>query len=255
MILNILIVDDEPLACEILQTYLQQLPDVCIIATCHNALDAYNILATQTADLMLLDINMPGLCGIGLLRALPHPPLVIFTTAYADYAVQSYEYNAIDYLLKPIPFERFLIAIQKVRAALAGKSDSQHHDSAARTAATLPAANVIGNTMNTTPLFVRSSGKLLRLTLSSLWLVEGLKDYLRLHVEGGAPVVIHATMKSMEDQLAPYAGFIRVSKSAIINIAHIREIDGNSIRIHDQLITIGATYRQAVFEVLDGYKL
>jgi DNA-binding LytR/AlgR family response regulator len=238
--LQILIVDDEPLARGILESYVEKMPGLEIVASCKNALEAFSILSKQTVDLVLLDINMPEINGIELLKTLKNPPMVIFTTAYPEFAVASYDLNAIDYLLKPIPFERFLKAIDKVRGLLQNKQ----------------------NTDNTTPsfsiendiLFVKTEGKLVKIDLGQLLFIEGLKDYLKLWMESGK-LVVHSTMKNMEEQLSKRQNFVRVNKSYIINMKYVTEVDGNSIRIKDQLITIGNTYREDVQKLFDKYKL
>lgn len=238
--LQILIVDDEPLARGILESYVEKMPGLEIVASCKNALEAFSILSKQTVDLVLLDINMPEINGIELLKTLKNPPMVIFTTAYPEFAVASYDLNAVDYLLKPIPFERFLKAIDKVRGLLQSKQ----------------------NTDNTTPsfsiendiLFVKTEGKLVKIDLGQLLFIEGLKDYLKLWMESGK-LVVHSTMKNMEEQLSKRQNFVRVNKSYIINMKYVTEVDGNSIRIKDQLITIGNTYREDVQKLFDKYKL
>lgn len=232
--MEILIVDDEPLALEILESYISKLPGLHLAGVCSNALEAFSILNNKKIDLMLLDINMPEINGMDFLRSLRNPPPVIFTTAYSEFAAVSYDVGAVDYLVKPIPFDRFIKAIDKARE---------------RNATTVPPVQ------DTIPiLFVRTEGRLVKIDLNHLWMIEALKDYVRLWTENGK-IVIHSTMKNMEEQLADRAPFLRINKSCIINMQYISEVDGNAIRIKDQSLTIGSTYRDAVFDELNRYKL
>ena len=239
--IKVLIVDDEPLARDIIETYILKIPELEIIGKCKNALEAFGMLSKQYVDLIFLDINMPEISGIDFLKTLKNPPNVIFTTAYSEFAVESYELNAIDYLVKPIAFDRFLKAMNKTRDILQ-----------------LQAGNVNISVSTSGPdkniLFVKSEGKLIKIDLQKLWFVEGLKNYLCLWTESGK-IVVHSTMKNIEDTLAGMTNFIRVNKSYIANIAYISEVDGNVIRIKDQMITIGNTYRDEVHKIFDNYKL
>ncbi|MGN6568079.1 MAG: LytR/AlgR family response regulator transcription factor [Flavipsychrobacter sp.] len=240
--LAILIVDDEPLARDILETYLQKVPDVQLAGTCKNALEAFSFLSKQQVDVMLLDINMPEISGMDFLKTLKNPPAIIFTTAYSQYAVESYELNAVDYLLKPISFERFLKAITKAIDTIKQKNTAFVESSV--------------NSLNAKDdiLFVKSDGKLVKIDLTQLWFVEGLKDYVRLWTDSGK-VIVHSTMKNFEEQLSALAGFVRVSKSYIINMKYVSEVDGNVIRIKDQMISIGNTYKEQIQELFNKYKM
>ncbi len=145
--IKVLVVDDEPIAQDILETYISKVPDLQLMGKCRNALEAFHMISKQQIDLVLLDINMPEISGIDFLKTLKNAPLVIFTTAYSEYALESYELNAVDYLLKPIPFDRFLKAIHKVVALL--NTEAKHTE----------AKTTADNTM-----FVRTDGKLIKLT-------------------------------------------------------------------------------------------
>ncbi len=238
--IQVAIVDDEPLACEVLKTYVQKIPSLELAGTCSNALETFALLNKQSIDLLFLDINMPDITGIDFLKMLKNPPLVIFTTAYAEYAVLSYELHAVDYLLKPIPFDRFLQAVQKATGMLRPPAG---HTSA-------PDAPQGSDRL----MFVRSEGKWIRINLAELWFAEGLKDYVKLWTDQGR-ITVHCTMKSFEEQLAAYPDFVRVHKSYIVNIGFISEVDGNSIKIKDQLIGIGTTYRDDVHKLLSRHRL
>jgi DNA-binding LytR/AlgR family response regulator len=222
--MRVAIIDDEPLAREILESFLQKTPSVELVGICKNAIEAFSILSKQTVDLLLLDINLPEILGTEFLRNLKNPPLVIFTTAYSEYAIESYELNAVDYLLKPISFERFSLAINKAKELLEPQKINTE------------------NPLNQQNLFVRSEGKWIKIDLTKLWLVEGLKDYLRLWINEER-ITIHNTMKNFEEQLAAFPNFIRIHKSFIVNLHFIEEVENNSIKINDKILSIGNTYK------------
>lgn len=233
--MNVLIVDDEPLAAEILETYLKKIPDANLVATCSNALQAFALLNKHPVDVLLLDINMPEMNGIDFLQSLKNPPKVIFTTAYTEYAVTSYDLGAVDYLVKPISFERFLKAINKL----------------------FPAATTDGAKTRESSgdfMFVRADGKWVKIAPAQIWFIEGLKDYMRIWSADGR-LTVHSTMKNMEEQLAAYPQFIRVHKSYLVNRDYITETDGSSITVQGQTIAIGGTYREEVQKLIDTYRL
>lgn len=235
MMLRVLIADDEPIARDILTEYVSKVPTLELVATCSNALEVFAELNKQQVDLMLLDINMPEITGMDLLRSLREPPMVIFTTAYSEYAIESYELNAVDYLLKPIAFDRFMKAVNKAQDTVGAKD-------------TLPATQELDNA-----IFVKSDGKFVRIDLPELLLIEGVKDYVRLHLSSGN-VLVHSTMKNMEEQLAPYNDFIRVHKSYLINLKHIKEIDGNMLKLGATTVVVGNTYKDKLAEILARFK-
>lgn len=240
---KVLIVEDEPLAQEILESYFLKLPGFEIVEKCKNALMAFSYLSRNTVDLMMLDIDLPEINGIELLKTIKDPPPVIFTTAHSKFAVESYEYNAVDYLIKPISFERFMKAINKLLEGIQSEIKSAAADNIIT--APDPKDNII---------FVKSNGKLVKVHLSELYIVEGLRDYVCLWTEK-QKIIVHSTMKNFEELLSRSPVFLRVQKSYIININHIFEIDGNSIHIKDQFITIGNTYREEINKLFDKYKL
>lgn len=238
--ISVVIVDDEPLAQEILKEYLGKIGGFEITGICKNALEVFALLNKQKIDILLLDIDIPEINGIDFIKSLKNPPLVIFTTAYTNYAVESYELNAVDYLLKPIAFDRFLKALNKARQLLQPSP--------------APAAPADSSAGMEKILFVRSDGKWVKVDLTKIWFVEGVKDYIKVWTDTGR-VIIHSTMKNFEEQLSPFTNFIRVHKSYIVNLEYILEIESNSIRIKDQVIAIGTTYREDVHKRIDGYKM
>ncbi|MFZ4797908.1 MAG: LytR/AlgR family response regulator transcription factor [Bacteroidia bacterium] len=233
--MRVAIIDDEPLAREILESFLQKIPDVELVGCCKNAIEAFSLLSKQAVDLLLLDINLPEILGTEFLKTLKNPPLVIFTTAYSEYAIESYELNAVDYLLKPISFERFLLAINKAKEILA------------------PTKIPTENPMDQQNLFVRSEGKWIKIDLTKLWLVEGLKDYLRLWINEER-ITIHNTMKNFEEQLAAFPNFIRIHKSFIVNLNFVEEVENNSIKINYKILSIGNTYKSNFITAFNHHK-
>ncbi|MCU0442868.1 MAG: response regulator [Bacteroidia bacterium] len=228
--LSVLIIDDEPLAKEILKSYVGKIADLTLVGTCRNVLEAFVILNNQTIDLLLLDINMPEMSGIDFLKQLKNPPMTIFTTAYSEHAVESYELNAVDYLLKPISFERFTKAIQKAVDQFRSHTNRTNH--------TTPIQN---------HLLVRSEGKWVRIDLANLWLVEGLKDYVRLWINDER-ITVHSTMKNFESQLSLHTHFMRIHKSYIVNLNHVSEANHSTMLINGQRLTIGSTYKDEVLK-------
>jgi len=239
--LEVLIVDDEPIAGDILQEYVNRIPGLHLAGVCRNAFEAQQMLAKKQIDLLLLDINMPHLSGIDFLRSVKHPPMTIFTTAYAEYAVQSYELNAVDYLLKPVAFERFFTAVSKAMNLIADNKTPAQPE---------PAANGGGENV----MFVKTNGKLVKIELGKLWLGEALGDYLRMFVDE-EQLVVYSTMKNMESQLSFLPAFVRINKSSIVNIRYVTEIEGNAVKIKGQHYIIGPTYRDKVNKVLESYKM
>lgn len=235
--LTVIIVDDEPLARSILESYVNNIPDLHLVASCKNALEAFSVLSRQKVDLLLLDINMPEISGLDLLKTLRNPPAVIFTTAYPEFAAESYDLDAVDYLMKPVSFERFGKAIDKWRLSMTSR----------------PHTEMVTN-IAPDILFIKSDSKLVKVELSELLYVEGLKDYMKLGMASGKHI-IHGTMKNMEEQLSRHQHFLRVNKSYIVNLRYITEVDGNIIKIRDLSIPIGNTYRNEVLQMLNRFKL
>jgi len=235
-----LIVDDEPLAVEILETYVNQIPQLELIGTCYNALDANQILNQQTIDLLLVDVQMPQMNGIELIKSLLHPPKFIFTTAYPEFAVEGFELNAVDYLLKPIDFNRFLKAINKIPQFnnLEEKPDSRSYD-------------------KQDFIFVKSDKKLIKLNYDDILYFEGLKDYVIIYTDQTRIITLQ-TMKSLEEKL-PDHSFIRVHRSYIVNIHKIDAIHSNDVDIivkgQVKEIPIGSNYSDNVNRMINLKKI
>lgn len=237
-ILQVAIVDDEPLAIELIESYILQLPEINIVGKCLNAVDAFKLLNNNDIDVVFLDINMPDITGIQLLKTLKDPPKVIFTTAYLEYGAVSYEYNAIYYLLKPISFERFMLAINKVLTTM--------HETTEPTVASSEEERL-------EIMFVKTDNKLTKIDLSTILYVEALKDYVKLCMHD-KKIIVHSSMKKIETNLEPFLWFIRVHKSYIVNMKFVSEIDGNCIRVGEQTIPIGVTHKDTVLRQLNKYR-
>ena len=238
-----IIVDDEPLALEVLETYISRIPEIQLVQKCENAFEANEALKNHQIDLMFLDIQMPQLSGIEFLKTLANPPCVIFTTAYPDYAVEGFELNATDYLLKPISLERFMKAVNKVSERLGakrGEFDNNHHQEGAEDF-----------------FFVKADKKLVKINFDDILYIEGLKDYVIIRQETGRVITLQ-TMKSLEDRL-PDAKLKRVHRSFIVNIKKITAILGNMVELIEggkvKQLPIGKNYRDELLDMINENKL
>ena len=239
--MNVLIVDDEPLAQEIIETYINNMPSLNLIAKCSNAIEANEALRNNQIDLMFLDIQMPQITGVEFLKTLQHPPMVIFTTAYSNYAIEGFELNAIDYLLKPISMDRFIKAVNKA---------SELFDLNKKEIAEVSAS---GDDF----FFVKSDKKLVKVKYNEILYVEGLKDYVIIRMEHGRVITLQ-TMKSLEEKL-PLQEFKRIHRSYIVGLSKINAIDGNVVEIMEKGVSkhipIGKNYRDELLELIDKKKL
>jgi len=224
-----LIIEDEPNAGQLLQDYISKVPYLSLKGVCFDALEALELLSHTQADLLFLDINMPELTGIELINMLPKDQKVIFTTAYSEYAIQSYEYNAVDYLLKPITFKRFLMAVQKA-AQLMGDP--------VRTAAP-------GQTEEY--LFAKSDKKMIRVNIRDIVYFEALKEYVCIHTKT-QKIITYKRMKELLEKLP--GQFTRIHNSYIINGDHITRVEGNYVLVADKNLPIGISYRDAFAEFI-----
>jgi len=234
--IKVIILDDEPLARDVIVYYCNKIPNIEIVAICSSPVDAANVLKEKKVDLVFLDINMPELNGFQFLKTLSKAPDVIFTTAYSEFAAESYDYNAIDYLVKPISFERFLKAIQKIKNTSSDVTEN--------------------NGFEEKTMFVKSEGKLVKIDLSELLYVEGLKDYVKFCLPG-KKVVVHGSLKKSEDYLnSVSAKFIRVHKSYIVNSEKIKEIDSSQITLshenQNHCIPFGSTYAESLEKLINS---
>ncbi|OCX54285.1 hypothetical protein BEL04_08485 [Mucilaginibacter sp. PPCGB 2223] len=230
--INCIVIDDEPLARQLLQGYMEQLPDITCVAACQSAIEAFKILHEQPVDVMFLDIQMPGITGLSFLKSLKNPPKVIFTTAYADHAVEAFELEALDYLLKPITFERFLKSVQKAVPQKEGQEISSSRQD------------------ENPYLFLKVNKRLVKVGHADIIYVEALGDYLKIFTPTQT-LVTYMTLNKLE-ALLPAAKFARIHRSTIINLDHIQFIEGNFVRLDGKDLTIGLTYKDNLAQKLQG---
>jgi len=234
--LKCVIIDDEPLARDILSGYIMQQGTLTLAGSFSNALEGQAFLQHHTVDLLLLDIEMPVISGIDLLRSLSQPPITVFTTAFRDYAFEGYELGVIDYLLKPISYERFSKAVDKVAEFLSLEKSNTDLE---------PAPEIPSF------IFVKSGVQKIKLSLADVIYIQGLKDYAIIHTAGGK-IVTKGSVKSMQT-LFPETRFMRVHKSFIVAKDKIRRIERNRIMIADQQIPIGRNYKAELDKLIDGH--
>jgi two-component system LytT family response regulator len=229
-----LIVDDEWDALDVMTHYVKQTPMLHLVKATTSPLEALQIVATEKVDLLFLDIQMPQLSGLDLVKAIAGKARVILTTAYSEFAVDAYDLEVVDYLLKPIPFPRFLTAVQRAARQI-NEGD----------AAALPAGEE-------DYIFVKteSKGKLLKIELANIDYIEAANNYVAV-VQGGKKTLVYTTMKDMEERL-PKKGFIRVQKSFIVPVARIAGIEGNKLLLKNVAadIVIGESYKPALMEII-----
>jgi len=243
--INVIIVDDEPLALDVLETYIEKIPDLNIVSKCSNALEANAALKEHQVDLMFLDIQMPQLTGVDFLRTLAKPPKVIFTTAYANYAVEGFELNAVDYLLKPISFDRFIKAVNKAQEQINLEGNEASGNIAV-------AANDEQDF-----IFVKADKKLIKVNYEDIIYIEGLKDYVIIR-QMNSRIITLQTMKSLEAKL-PDSIFKRIHRSYIVNIKKIKAIQGNMVEVIEKNqpkhIPIGKNYRDELLAIVNKNRL
>ena len=231
--INCLIVDDEQHAIDILVHYVSQTPHLHLAGTTTNPIEALQLVHTQNVDLVFLDIQMPELSGIDFVKALNGSAKVILTTAYSEFALESYELDVVDYLLKPIRLPRFLSAVQKAVNDLREKGDEK-------------------DTEEDDYIFVKteSKGKLLKINLDDIEYIEGMKNYVAIY-RGGQKTMVYTSMKDIEERL-PQKQFLRVHKSFIIPISKITGIEGNLVRLEGVKaeILIGESYKSDLMEII-----
>lgn len=224
------LIDDEPLAIEILENYIERLDNKEIVGKFTNSVKALEFLSLQPVDLVFLDIQMPNLTGIDLVKSIKNLPQFIFTTAYPEYALEGFDLNATDYLVKPIPFSRFLQAI--------GKADDYYRLQENTTR--------VANDF----IFVRSEYENVRIATQKITYIEGLKDYIKIYTENSPKAIL--TLMSFKDILERlnHTNFLRVHRSFIVNISQIDSLQKTRIIIGEKYIPIGETYKQKVLESL-----
>jgi len=234
MPLRCLVVDDDPLAIQVVQNCIANTPFLTAVGTCDSAVAAAEVLRTQPVDLLFLDVEMPLMSGIDLLRTLQHPPLVVLITSSQSYAVEAFEQAVVDYLVKPVSYARFLKAAQKALEIFESRA----------VAAPEPAAGADFT-------FVKVDTKLVKVLFDEVRYVEALGDYVHI-VTGQSKLIVYSTMKAVEEKFPP-ALFVRVHRSFIVNIKRVQAIEDNSIIIDQKYIPIGQTYLRDVLQRLNKF--
>jgi DNA-binding LytR/AlgR family response regulator len=241
--LSCIIVDDEPLAVRLLESYVEKTPDLKLIASFTDSIKAINAVKAQKPDLLFLDIQMPNIDGMELAHSLPEETRVVFTTAFKEYAFESYEVNALDFLLKPIRYNKFLSAVEKARQWFGHNQNNQNNQN------TLNTQNPHGNQEM---VFLRVDGEFRQVALSKIIYVNGMKDYVLFYLDNEPkPLITHLTMKAVEDML-PKDRFLRIHRSYIIAVDKIQKVDRNDcVYIGKEIIHIPDGYLQTFRQFLE----
>lgn len=234
MKLRCLLIDDEPPALKVLESHIAQLNGLEIVAQCRNALEALDLLHQNTIDLIFLDIKMPKMLGTDFLKNLSHPPKVIFVTAYRDYAIESYELDAVDFLVKPVSFERFVKSVTKVKRMM-----GQDH---------IPLAND-HKSAGDAFVYLKVDRNMQKVFIDEIVYLESWKDYIKVFLTNGRNILVKQSISSMENLLSDQK-FLRVHRSYIISINKISGYNGLGVQVNTTEIPIGRLYKQAVMEKL-----
>ncbi len=229
--INCIVVDDEPLARQLITSYVDQLTDLKCLGSYQTAIEAFTALHQYQIDVIFIDIEMPGITGLNFIKSLKIAPKVIFITAYTEYAVDAFEIDVIDYLVKPVTFERFLKAVQRVGL----NKDLLEL--------------VQQQTLNLSCIFLKVDKRLVKIDLSSIVHIEGLGDYLKVHTTHQT-YVTYMTLGKLES-LLPASVFVRIHRSSIVNIFFIQFIEGNIVKVNNTDLVIGQTYRENLIRKLN----
>jgi DNA-binding LytR/AlgR family response regulator len=231
-----LAIDDEPLALQQLTTYIQKIPFLELAAQCQSALEARKFLEQDTVDAIFCDINMPDLNGMDFIKSLQAPPLIVFTTAYSEYAVEGFKVNAVDYLLKPFGLDDFRRAANRIKERLENVSTNTQH-----------------LTPNSQPdaLFVKTDYRMVKISIADIRYIEGMSEYLKIYLEGEEkPIITLLSMKKIETRLPE--NFMRIHRSYIVNLHKIQEVNKNRIIMDaETFLPIGDMYKESFQQYLD----
>ena len=228
-------IDDEPLALQQLVTYIRKVPFLELVAECQSAIDAQKVLEQEVIDVMFIDINMPDLNGLDFVRTLAVPPLVVFTTAYSEYALEGYKVNAVDYLLKPFGMDEFMRAANKVK---------QQYD--------LTHTAEVSRVDDNDAIFLKTEHRIVRINVTNIRYIEGMSEYLKIYLKEGKPLVVLLSMKKMEERLSS-TNFMRIHRSYIINLNEIQEVNKNRVILdQDTYLPIGDLYRDQLNRYIES---
>ena len=236
--IDYVIIDDEPAAIEVLQIHLNTVPSMVLKASFRDPMEALDYLQQHKVDLIFLDINMPKLSGISFPKLLQNPPLIIFTTAYSEYALESYELKAVDYLLKPIQFDRLLQAIMKVKNVL-----NQHSGG--------PPANTEAATdMSEQTIFIKSGSEFHQLSIKNIKYIESDGNYVTFHT-GGRPILARYKLSEVLGLLPPHQ-FVRIHRSFVVALKQIETVKSHCVVIDKHEVPLSSTYREGFFEIINS---
>lgn len=233
-----LIVDDENIARKLLADYVSKVPELELVASCSSALQALNYIKQGKIDILFLDIQMPDLTGLDFLKIMPNRPATILTTAYSEYAVQSYELDVADYLLKPIDFDRFYKAITKVISLNTPKTDSPQNSASPRQA---------------DKLFIKADNKIIKVGFQEIIVIKGQGPYVQIMTNDGRKIMSLQSMSKLEELLP--TNFHRIHRSYIVNIDHIDSIEGNVVRLKNHEAIISKNKKDEFLELIDQLNL
>ncbi|WP_405208674.1 LytR/AlgR family response regulator transcription factor [Aquimarina sp. LLG6339-5] len=235
-----IIIDDEPLALNIIKSYCEDLGTLEVIGTYTNALEALDVINNAKVDLVFSDIEMPQINGIDFIKVLDNKPLFIFTTAYSQYAIEGFELNAVDYLVKPIPFPRFIQAVNRAKEIFELKKDPQTISLTEKEMIqSIPTSNQF--------IFVRSEYENIKIELEAIKYIEGLKDYLKIHTTTGKSILTLMSFKDIHMKLSD-TNFVRIHRSFIVNINYIGSVQKSKVIIDSIRIPIGESYKADFFK-------
>jgi DNA-binding LytR/AlgR family response regulator len=235
MRLNCVVTDDEPVARDILEEYISMTPNLNLIAKCSNALETFAILKNNDVEILFIDIKMPEINGIEFIRSLKKTPYVIFTTAFSSYAVEGFDLNAVDYLLKPISFERFIKSVDRVFERMSVPKS-------------INTENSVNSLKKDDFFFIKSDSGLIKIDYDKILYIEGMENYVRIVCENKS-IVSLTTMKAMEIKLAKDK-FLRIHRSFIINMDKVDKVLDFNFYINNKAIQVGKSYKKIILEIL-----
>lgn len=233
--IHCIIVDDEPVARDIIATHIEKIPSLCLIKSCKNVIEAMEVIRNKEIDLVFLDINMPEISGLSLAKTIQNKTRVIFTTAYREYAIDGFDLHAVDYLLKPISFDRFLKAVHKFFDV--SKGNQMHSDE-------------VEKPLENDYFFVRSERKMIKINFEEIIYVESLSDYVKLHLDTKT-VITRETISNIETKL-PVSRFMRTHRSFIVSIHKISSYTSEFVEVANKAISISRSYKEQVLKKLEN---
>jgi len=237
-------IDDEPLALELMEDFCCKVVFLELVATCENAIEAMDVLKKEHVDVMFVDINMPQITGLDFIKSLINPPIIIFTTAYSEHAVTGYELDAVDYLVKPIPFNRFLKAANKAKEIYEARKSMYQSGN-----------NIIVPSLSDTSdyIMIKVEYSTVKVNLNDILYVEGVRDYVKLKLTNNF-FLTRSSMKNIEEKL-PSTNFVRVHKSYLISLSKIEKIENNRIVYGQKRIPVGEQYKENFYNIINKKRL